>query len=80
MGMRHKGLEAGRDLSIVGCDDISEAEQWFPGLTTIRNHEDLIGRAAAEMLLGRIAEPGRPREHRLIDVDLIVRGTTAPLR
>lgn len=80
MGMRHKGLEAGRDLSIVGCDDISEAEQWFPGLTTIRNHEDRIGRAAAEMLLGRIAEPGRPSEHRLIDADLIVRGTTAPAR
>ncbi len=80
MGMRHKGLEAGRDLSIVGCDDISEAEQWFPGLTTIRNHEDQIGRNAAEMLLARIAQPQRPRERRLIPVDLIVRGTTAPAR
>lgn len=80
MGMRHKGLEAGRDLSIVGCDDISEAEQWFPGLTTIRNHEDRIGRTAAEMLLARLAQPGRPRARTLIDVDLIVRGTTAPAR
>ena len=79
MGMRHKGLEAGRDLSIVGCDDISEAEQWFPGLTTIRNHEDRIGQAAADMLLARIADPRRPAERVLIDVDLIVRGTTVPL-
>lgn len=78
MGMRHRGLEAGRDISIVGCDDISEAEQWFPGLTTIRNHEDRIGRTAAELLLARIAQPTRPRERRLIDVELVVRGTTAP--
>lgn len=80
MGMRHKGLEAGRDLSIVGCDDISEAEQWFPGLTTIRNYEEEIGKHAAEMLLARIAQPKRPSERRLIPVDLIVRGTTAPMR
>lgn len=80
MGMRHKGLEAGRDVSIVGCDDISEAEQWFPGLTTIRNHQDRIGRTAAELLLARIAQPARPRERILVDVDLIVRGTTAPPR
>lgn len=79
MGMRHKGLEAGRDFSIVGCDDISEAEQWFPGLTTIRNHEDRIGQAAAEILLARIADPKRNAERVLIDVDLVVRGTTAPL-
>ena len=78
MGMRHKGLEAGRDLSIIGCDDISEAEQWFPGLTTIRNHEDRIGQRAAEMLLARIARPTKPVERVLVGVDLIVRGTTAP--
>jgi LacI family transcriptional regulator len=80
MGMRHKGLEAGRDISVIGCDDISEAEQWFPGLTTIRNHEDRIGQRAAEMLLARIARPSKPIERALIDVDLIVRGTTAAPR
>ena len=80
MGMRHKGLEAGRDLSIIGCDDISEAEQWFPGLTTIRNHEDRIGQRAAEMLLARIARPSKPVERVHINVDLIIRGTTAAPR
>lgn len=77
MGMRHKGLEAGRDLSIIGCDDISEAEQWFPGLTTIRNHEDQIGRHATETMLARINNPTKPITRILVPVELIVRGTTA---
>lgn len=80
LGMRHKGLEAGRDLSVIGCDDISEAEQWFPGLTTIRNHEERIGERAATILLARIADPRKPVERVLFDVELIRRGTTAPPR
>jgi hypothetical protein len=44
LGLRHRGLEAGSDFSLIGCDDVQEAAQWYPGLTTIKNFQDEMGR------------------------------------
>src|SRR4051794_32488168 len=44
LGLRHLGREAGKDFSIVGCDDVQEAAQWYPALTTIHNRQDEMGR------------------------------------
>jgi len=73
--LRESGVEAGRDLSIVGMDDIPAAAHVFPALTTVRKPRALIGRAAAELLLARIREPGRPAERRLFPGELMVRGS-----
>ena len=78
MGLAHRGLQAGRDLSVVGCDDVAEASQWAPALTTIQNHHDEIGQKAADLLLSRIAEPDTPAERVLVPPDLVVRGTANP--
>lgn len=78
LGLRHRGREAGRGFSLVGCDDVKEAAQWFPGLTTIRNRQDEMGARAADLLLKRIADPGAPTERILLEPSLVVRGTTAP--
>jgi len=78
LGLRHRGLEAGRDFSIIGCDDVKEAAQWFPALTTIHNFQDELGARSAEFLLNRIADPAAPLQRLLSTPALVVRGTTAP--
>lgn len=80
LGLRHRGREAGIDFSIVGCDDVQEAAQWYPALTTIRNFQDEMGRKTAEFLISRIAEPGAPPRRLLLTPALVIRGTTTPLR
>lgn len=73
LDLRHHGLEAGRDFSIVGCDDVKETAQWFPALTTVYNYQNEMGAKSAEFLLNRIADPAAPRQHLLLTPKLIVR-------
>jgi LacI family transcriptional regulator len=79
LGLRHKGREAGRDFALVGCDDVAEAEQWFPALTTIRNHQAEMGAQAARLLFERIADPAMPPRRVVIPPELVVRASTMPL-
>lgn len=80
LGLRHRGREAGRDFSIVGCDDVREAAQWFPALTTVNNFQNEMGAKSAQFLLNRIAEPAAPLQRLTLTPKLIVRGTTCPPR
>lgn len=75
LGLRHAGLDAGRDLSVVGCDDVSEAALWAPGLTTVRNRHAEMGRRAAALLLARIGDPSAAAERVLLAPELVVRGS-----
>lgn len=76
LGLRHRMREAGVDFSIVGCDDVQEAAQWYPALTTVRNHHAEMGRRAAELLIERIENPDLPPRRVLIAPELIVRAST----
>lgn len=80
LGLRHRGREAGVDFSLVGCDDVQEAAQWYPALTTLKNFQDEMGRKSAELLIRRIAEPSAPTRRIVLTPELVVRGTTAPPR
>ena len=80
LGLRHRGREAGRDFSIVGCDDVREAAQWLPALTTVHNFQNEMGAKSAQFLLNRIAEPTAPLQRLTLTPKLIVRGTTCPPR
>ena len=74
----HVPLRVPRDLSVVGFDDLPEAENSDPPLTTVANPRVLLGRTAVEMLLqaaaGRFAEP----QARALEGCLIVRESTGP--
>jgi DNA-binding LacI/PurR family transcriptional regulator len=65
------------DVSIVGCDDIESAQLVTPELTTVAIRPRELGARAAKLLLDVIA--GRPPRARPkpLDVELMVRGTTA---
>ncbi len=78
LGLRHEGREAGREVSVVGCDDVPEAALWAPGLTTIRTRPDELGRRAAALLVRRVADPAGPPERIVLAPELVVRGSTRP--
>jgi DNA-binding LacI/PurR family transcriptional regulator len=75
--LTRRGLVAGRDLGVTGFDDSPLAEVVSPGLTSIRQPMDDI---AAE-LLAILTAPGGPtdlRTERLLEPELVIRGSSAP--
>jgi LacI family transcriptional regulator len=78
IGLRKLGIEPGRDLSIIGFDDISMAADWDPALTTISVTPRELGAEAARLLIRRITEPKAPIQSLYIRPQLIIRNSTAP--
>ncbi len=70
------GLSVPRELSVAGFDDTVGAKIVWPSLTTVRQPVVAMAYAAADLLLSRDAEPGRP-ELRMLDFQLIERKSTA---
>jgi LacI family transcriptional regulator, galactose operon repressor len=74
------GLRVPADLSVVGYDDIAQAAYAVPALTTIAYPKHRMGRAAAQLLLSLLAgEETLPTATIVLPVQLVVRGSTAPL-
>jgi len=76
--IRERGLEVPRDISIVGFDDLPEAEWAVPGLTTVRQPLAEMGAEAIRTLV-RIMDGEAPDNRRIeLSTRLIVRASTAP--
>jgi LacI family transcriptional regulator len=73
------GLKVPQDLSIVGFDGLDLGRHTMPGLTTVDVHCTSLGARTAETLLATIAGRPCPKATR-IDLDLVVRGSSAPPR
>ena len=77
--LRAAGLSVPTDVSVVGFDDVPLAGRVVPGLTTVRQPVDQVGRLATEVLIrlmaGQDADPPAP-----LPVELVERGTAAPPR
>lgn len=78
--LRSAGIATGRDISIVGMDDIPSAALTYPPLTTIRKPRYEIGMTAAELLVARIAEPEGMPVRRLFPGELVIRESVADRR
>jgi LacI family transcriptional regulator len=72
------GLRIPDDLSVVGFDDLPQAAQTFPALTTVRQPLHDMGRLGTRMLLSLIDDRPLLMENMQMPTELIVRGTTAP--
>jgi DNA-binding LacI/PurR family transcriptional regulator len=72
--LREHNLAVPGDVSIVGFDGVPEAAATDPPLTTIRQPIEELGRRAVQIIIDHRA--GVQRE--LLDVELVVRGSTAP--
>ncbi len=83
MGVLHaarlRGLRVPEELSVVGVDDHDLA--YLFDLTTVAQPVRLQGARAARMLMDRITDPTLNPCSALLDVGLVIRGTTAaPVR
>ncbi len=65
---------------MAGWGDLPLAGSMTPALTTIKLPQYHVGAEVAQLLLDRIASPGAPPVARLLPPELVVRGSTAPVR
>ncbi len=72
---RQLGLQPGRDLLVSGCDDIDEAADAEPPLTTIRFPFAACAAKLWSLLLSRIADPTQARRAELIAATAVFRTT-----
>ena len=72
------GLRIPEDVSIVGFDDIEEAVDFSPPLTTIAQDWDLLGREVLRVASESLA--GAPPQSVLLPTRLVVRESVAPPR
>ena len=70
------GLTAGKDISVIGFDDIELAAHTVPPLTTIRQDRTSIGTTLAETLL-KLIEKQDVNPVTRIPAKIIVRETTS---
>jgi LacI family repressor for deo operon, udp, cdd, tsx, nupC, and nupG len=77
------GISVPRDISVVGFDDIEMSTNYIPALTTIRQDRRHMGLRAAQLLIDRLDDATDPVPQtvtELIDVTLILRHSTGPVR
>lgn len=82
LGLLRALAEAGRavpgDVSVVGFDDIADAADYLPPLTTVRQDFDTLGERAVDALIGKI--DGDPGVRETVPTRLVVRESTGPGR
>jgi LacI family transcriptional regulator len=72
------GREPGRDVAVVGFDDLEAAALAHPPLTTIRQDRQELGTLAAERALELIDDPEAATPTTVVPVELVVRASSAP--
>ncbi len=81
MTLKDAGVQVGRDLSLVGCDEVAVAELHEPPIAVVRRDSRRCGEAAAELLLADLEpRPGNadaPSEI-LLPTEFIARPSCAP--
>ena len=75
--IRDAGLQPGRDLAVVGFDDLEAAALAHPPLTTIRQDRQELGTLAAARAIQLIEDPERTPPVTLLPVELVVRGSSS---
>jgi DNA-binding LacI/PurR family transcriptional regulator len=83
LGLLRAFAEAGSavpaDVSVVGFDDLADASDYRPPLTTVRQDFDALGSRAVAALVEGI-EAGAPAAFETVPTRLVVRASTAPAR
>ena len=74
------GKSTGKDIAIIGFDDIAEASLVMPALTTVAVDAEALGEHAARLLLDQIRTGTSAAGSYVGDARLIVRGTCGASR
>ena len=75
LGLADLGLTPGRDVAVIGFDNISEGAMHRPALTTVAIGARQLGEEAARLLLRRIKSPEGSPESIILPPKLIVRSS-----
>lgn len=78
LALQRMGFVPGREVSVIGFDDIQDAEAATPRLTTMAVSPVKLGRKLAQVLLARIREPDMPVTVSEVSAELMIRETTGP--
>jgi LacI family repressor for deo operon, udp, cdd, tsx, nupC, and nupG len=78
--LQMRGYRVPVDFSVLGFDDIPFANNFTPGLTTIRQPRQQIGEMAMSLLLDKLANRTLSVQTHLLHGDLIVRESCAGVR
>jgi DNA-binding LacI/PurR family transcriptional regulator len=71
------GLRVPEDVSLIGFDDVPEAEFFSPPLTTVRQDFDELGRRSLTMLVSRLTDNTAPADLGRVPATLVVRNSVA---
>jgi LacI family transcriptional regulator len=74
--IREAGLEPGRDVAVVGFDDLEAAALAHPPLTTIRQDRRELGTLAATRAIELIEGPEATASTTVVPVELVVRASS----
>jgi LacI family transcriptional regulator len=74
--LRARGIEPGRDVAVASFDNVPEAAQHYPGLTSANGFPTRVGAVATELVLAGIAEAPRPAQRVLVQPVLEARDST----
>jgi len=75
--IRDAGLQPGRDIAVVGFDDLEAAALAYPPLTTIRQDRQELGMLAATRAIELIDAPDLTPPETVLPVELVVRGSSS---
>lgn len=78
LALQRQGRHPGREVSIVGFDNIQDAAVATPPLTTMGVSPYELGRRLARVLLERIKDPAMPAAILEVPATLVERATTGP--
>jgi len=77
VGLKEAGLNPGKDIAVVGFDDIKEAATSIPSLTTVSSSPQLIGTYAADLLHKRIEGLDMKSQRIILQPQIVVRDSSA---
>ncbi len=78
--LKERGVRIGEDIGVVGGDDVPEASEADPPLSTVRQPMREIGAEAVRLLLRRTSgEQDLPPQRILLEPTLVVRASSAGL-
>jgi LacI family transcriptional regulator len=75
LGLADRGIVPGRDVAVIGFDNIPEGAMHRPALTTVAIGARAIGEEAARLLLRRIKSPEGPPESIVLPPRLVIRSS-----
>jgi len=78
--IRDRGLRIPDDISVIACEETELTALHSPPLDVVRRDMAELGRAAAELLIARIEEPGRGPQRLLLPTIFEARGSSRNLQ